>query len=142
MGVTAGRHSTPAGSATAFVLVLFFGFATAFCLIAGVTILVPETALSGIWQIKPEEFTQLLAFRPWSGIGFLLLSCSMAIAAWGCFHNKRWGWRLAVAIFTAHALGDVVQILAGGVVEGAIGITVVGAILLWLTRPQVKAEFK
>jgi len=71
---------------------MFFGVATALRLIAGITILLPETALSGIWQFKPEEFAQLLAFRPWSGIGFLLLSCLMAIASCSCFHRQRWGW--------------------------------------------------
>jgi hypothetical protein len=121
---------------------MFFTAAAVLCLTAGVTVLFPDTALSAIWRIKPGEFARLLDLRPWTGIGFLLLSGLMGAAAWGCLHRRLWGWRMAIAIFTANGIGDVAQIFTGRILAGFIGITVVVAILVWLTRPQVKAAFQ
>jgi hypothetical protein len=51
------------------------------------------------------------------------------------------GIPLSPVIATAHGLGDVAHILAGGIAEGTIGIIVVVAIVFWLMRPGVKAPF-
>jgi hypothetical protein len=121
---------------------IFFIVAALICCVAAFTLLFPETPLSAIWRIKPDAFTQLLQFSPWTGIGFLLLSGAMAATAWGCLHRHRWGWRMALAIFVANGAGDLVQLFAGRVVEGAIGIVVVVTLVLCLTRPEVKSIFK
>jgi hypothetical protein len=128
-------------SYTQVALVCFFVAATVMCAIAGVTLLAPSTALSGIWVIKPQEYADLLELVPWSGIGFLVLSLVMAGAAWGCWQRKLWGWRLAIAIFAANASGDIWQALRGRAAEGILGIAVAGAIILWLSRAKVKAQF-
>jgi hypothetical protein len=129
-------------SHTQVALVLFFGAAAVLCMAAGFTMIFPDTALSAIWSIKPQEFAQLLELRPWTSIGFLLLSGGMGLTAWGCLNGSLWGWRMAIAIFAANGLGDAAQIFAGRVLEGFIGIAVVVAIVFWLTRPQVKAAFQ
>lgn len=49
---------------------------------------------------------------------------------------------MAIAVFAANALGDVGQVFAGRIWEGALGITVAVAIVLWLMRPPVKAAFQ
>lgn len=129
-------------SRTQIALVSFFILAALLCFIAGFTVLFPGTPLSAIWRIKPVEFAQLTALRPWTGLGFFLLSGIMGLTAWGCLHGRLWGWRLAVAIFAANAVGGVGQIFAGHISEGILGIIVVAVIALWLTRPQVKAAFQ
>jgi hypothetical protein len=128
-------------SRTQKVLVSFFLTATLVCFISGVTVLVPNTSLSAVWLIKPDAYLQLLALSPYSGIGFLLLSGVMGATAWGCLHRRLWGWRTALAIFAANGLGDLGQIYAGRTLEGLLGITAVIGIVLWLTRPKVKAAF-
>jgi hypothetical protein len=129
-------------SRTQVALVLFFTAAAALCVVAGFTMIFPDTPLSAVWRIKPGEFAQLLELRPWTSIGFLLLSGWMGLTAWACLNGCLRGWRMAIAIFAANGLGDAVQIFAGRVIEGFIGITVVVAIVVWLTRPQVKAAFE
>jgi hypothetical protein len=111
-------------------------------MVAGFTMIFPYTAISVIWRIKPDEFAQLLELRPWTSIGFLLLSSLMGLTVWGCWNGCLWGWRMAIAIFAANDLGDAGQIVSGRAMEGVIGITVVIAIVFWLTRPQVKAAFR
>jgi hypothetical protein len=122
--------------------VSFFILAAVLCFIAGFTLLFPGTPLSAIWRIKPDEFAQLTALRPWTGIGFFLLSGIMGLTAWGCLQRRLWGWRMAVAIFAVNAVGDIGQIFAGRVSEGLLGIIVVVAIVLWMTRAEVKAAFR
>jgi hypothetical protein len=134
------RGIGPAGY-TAIALGCFFAAACLICLIAGITILWPSTSLWAIWSIKPDDFAQLLDLAPWSGLGFLLLCVVMGAAAWGCWQRRLWGWRLAVGIFTAHALGDVWQIANGSIAEGVLGMAVLAAILLWLTRARVRSGF-
>jgi hypothetical protein len=129
-------------SNTQFALVLFFTAAAVLCMAAGLTMIFPDTALSAIWRIKPDEFAQLLDLRPWTSIGFLLLSGWMGFTAWGCLNGSLWGWRMAIAIFAANGLGDAAQIFTGRIVEGFIGLAVVVTIVFWLTRPRVKAAFQ
>ena len=129
-------------SHTQIALVFFFTAAAVLCLVAGLTMICPDTALSTVWRIKPDEFAQLLKLRPWTSVGFLLLSGWMGFTAWGCLNGRLWGWHMAIAIFVANGVGDAVQIFAGRVIEGLIGISITVAIVVWLTRPQARTAFE
>ena len=127
--------------ATPILLGAFFAFATAMCVLAGVTLLVPGAAAEHVWRIKPDEYHRLLQMGPGVGAGFLLLAFVMALAAYGTFRRRLWGWRLALVIFALNGLGDAVRIPFGAAVEGAIGIAAAATILWWLLRPPVRALF-
>ena len=118
-------------------LVCFFIFAMIMCAVAGVALISPQTSLSVIWEIKPNDYQMLLAFAPWSGVGFLLLSALMAAAAWGTAHRTWWSWQLSIVTFLANGIGDALQMVAGRVMEGAVGVMVTGAIVYWLMRRKV-----
>ena len=109
------------------------------CNAAGITLLFPQTRLRMIWSIKPREYVTLLAYAPWSGIGFLLLSALMVIVAWGVAQRKYWAWQLAIAIFVANGVGDALLMLHNRVFEGAIGVVVTGGVLCWLMRRKIIA---
>jgi hypothetical protein len=122
------HQGTEKRTGTQIALAAFFAIAASICLTAAITVLYPETPLSIIWQIKPDEFAQLIQLRPWTGIGFFLMSGLMGAAAWGCLRRRLWGWRMAVVILAANGLGDLVQIFAGRILEGALGITIAAAL--------------
>lgn len=131
----AGRIRTPEFTGT------FFALASAVALIAGISLGVPGHFLDGVWRIKPTEHALLLqAGRP-AVVGFILLAATMAIAAYGAFARRRWGWWVAVAIFAVHALSDASRIVLGAPWEGLIGVTISVLILTWLSRPRVRASF-
>ena len=119
----------------------FFALAALICAVAGASLLDPEGPLSPMWRIKPDEYRQMLALGPFAGIGFLTLSTVMAAASVGTARRQRWGWRLGCAIFAVNGLADAARIPFGAVTEGMIGLVAASAILWWLARPAVRAEF-
>lgn len=130
-----------AGPFTHRALTLFFAFAAVMSIVAGITLLQPQTPLTAVWAIKPNDYRNLLAFAPWSGLGFLLLSALMATAAWGTSHRTPWSLRLSIAILVANGIGDMWQMLNGRAAEGALGVIVTGALVYWLTRRKVRESF-
>lgn len=126
---------------TPIALGCFFTFATVMTGVVSITLFAPGGPLDAMWQVKPHEYQDLLLLRPASSAGFAALCIAMAATAFGCFRRKRWGWMLAVAIFTINALGDAAHGLSGAWLEGAIGVAIAMLILWWLTQPRVRALF-
>ena len=119
----------------------FFVFAAAACTLAGLSLLMPGSPLDAIWRWKPDEHRQLLALGPLLGMAFLALAVVMTAASFGTFARRRWGLRLAMAIFAVNGLADAARLPFGPVWEGAIGIAVTGFVLWWLSRPRVRRAF-
>jgi hypothetical protein len=119
----------------------FFAISTAITGWTGASLLWAATPFQALWGIKPGARAALSTFAPWTGIGFLLLSLVMALASYGAFRRRRWGRRLALAIFIANALGDASRALDGAWAEAAVGVAVTGVIVWWLLRPPVRALF-
>ena len=104
-------------------------------------LLAPGSAFEEVWGLYPARRSLLMPYRAWLAPGFLLLAIAMALASIGCFRRRRWGWRLAVAIFVVNGLGDLAQLLFGHFLEGGIGVAVAGAILCYLSRPATRSLF-
>ena len=128
-------------SRTPALLGIFFAFATSMCAFAGATLLLPGGPLDALWAVKAEEHRRLLGLGPWVGIGFLALGLVMALASYGAFKRRRWARPLAIGIFAVNAIGDALRIPAGAVAEGLVGIAVTGALIWWLSRPDVRRAF-
>jgi hypothetical protein len=79
------------------------------CVLAGLSLLLPDSGLTAIWSWKQDEYRALLGAAPASGVGFLLLGSVMAIASRGCFGRRRWGWILACLLIAINAAGDAVR---------------------------------
>jgi len=65
----------------------------------------------------------------------------MLVAGIGWFRRRLWAWRLTVGMMAAHLVGDLVNVIRGAVLEGAIGLFAVGVVLAWMLRNSVKKEF-
>ena len=130
----------PPRGLTAVGIFLVFGAVTA--TLAGTSLRWPRTYLDDMWLLNPPAHRELAPYGPIVGLLFLLLGATLAIAAAGWFKRKAWGWWLAVAVIAAQVLGDLLNAFSGRVVEGAIGVTIAGLLLFYLTRPQVRAAFK
>jgi hypothetical protein len=128
--------------ATPILLGAFFAFAAIMACLASLSLLLPDIPLGLIWSFKRAEYAQLLALGPWVGWAFLLLAIAATLASYGSFRRRQWGWVLSLAIFAVNGLGDAIRLMTGAWVEGLIGVCVTAAIVVWLTRPSVRALFK
>ncbi len=120
---------------------IFLLFGAVMASLVGTTLAWRGTLLDRVWTLNPRAYNQLAPFGKAVGIPFLLLSFTLAVASVGWFKHRLWGWRLAVAIIATQVLGDSVNIWSGHYVEGGIGVTIAGALLLYLLRADVKSVF-
>jgi hypothetical protein len=132
------EKTSPRGM-TAIGIFLLFGTVTAF--LAGTTLLWRGTFLDGIWVLNPRAYDELAPLGKTVGLLFLSLAVGLALAATGWLKRRRWGWQLAVAIIGIQVLGDFVNIFFGHAVQGLVGVTIAGALLLYITRPYVRTTF-
>lgn len=134
-----GGHAAEPRGVTAVGVFLLFGVGMA--LLASLTLMWPGTGLARVWLLNPRAYRQLAPFGKTAGILFLVLAAALAIAAAGWFQRRAWGWRLAVALIGTQVLGDLVNIFLGHMTEGAIGVVIAGALLLYLLRADVKTVY-
>ena len=118
---------------------LFFGAGMAS--FAGTTLVWRGTALDRAWELNPVGYRELTKFGTWIGLPFFVLSAAMLVAGIGWFRRRLWAWRLTVGMMAAHLVGDLVNVIRGAVLEGAIGLFAVGVVLAWMLRNSVKKEF-
>lgn len=124
-----------------FLIAVFFALSICILVSVGTALLLPGSAMEVVWNLYPARRAELMPYRAFMGPGFLALATVMLLASVGMFRFRRWGWWLAVTMFAANGLGDIAQLSMGRVLEGAIGVTVAGAILYYLTRPRVRRAF-
>jgi hypothetical protein len=138
----AGVTPVPGSKTTGFAAVgVFLFFGAAMASLAATTLLWQGTVLDRVWTLNPVAHEQLAPLGGWVGILFLLLGAVLAAAGIGWFRRRLWGWRLAIIVILTQLLGDVVNCLRGEWLKGAIGVTVAGALLLFLLQRKIRAVF-
>jgi hypothetical protein len=119
----------------------FFVFGSAMATYAGVTLLIPGTALDRLWILNPVGHARLASLANPAGISFLVLSALLAAAAIGWFRRRRWGWFLGTTIIAINAAGDLANLIAGEHLKGAAGVVIAGLVLIYMTRPRLRSYF-
>jgi len=120
---------------------VFFFFGTLASFLAGITLAFPGTPLDRIWVLNLRAFRELGPLGRPIGIPFLLLSVALAFTTLSWFRHRLWGWRLAVVLVASQVVGGLVHIILGRIAEGVVGLTISGALLFYLLRGKVRAEF-
>jgi hypothetical protein len=120
---------------------VFLVFGSVMAALAGVTLVWPGTPLDRMWRLNARAYAQLVPLGRAAGMPFLLLGYALAVASVGWFKLRIWGWRIAVAVIGIQVLGDVVNIFLKHFVEGAVGVAIAGALLLYLLKAEVKDIF-
>jgi len=121
---------------------IFFIFGATMAGYAAVTLFRPGTFLDALWALNKQGHAGLLPFGRRAALLFVLLSGMLAAAAAGWFRGRHWGWTLGVTIIAINAAGDLVNIARGERLKGAVGLVVAGSLLIYMTRPKVRAYFQ
>ena len=132
---------TPRSAAGLTAVGIFLSFGSLIALLAGISLVWTGTVLDQIWRLNPSAYQHLAPLGKLVGIPFLILSALLGIAAVCWFQRRLWGWRLAVAIIATQVLGDAVNLALGHFLQGATGVLIAGALLLYLLRPQIRTAF-
>lgn len=109
--------------------------------LAGITLVWRGTALDRIWALNPSAYSELSPLGKPMGLLFLSLAAALANADTGWLKRRRWGWQLAVVIIGTQVLGDVMNIFYGHIIQGAVGVSIAGALLFYMTRPFIRDGF-
>lgn len=120
----------------------FFLFGATMAAYAAVTLLKPGTLLDELWVLNKRGHAQLASLGKGAGLGFIVFSASLCAASVGWFRRRYWGWFLGTAIIAINAAGDLVNLATGEHLKGAVGVTIAGSLLIYMTRSAVRNYFK
>jgi len=125
------------------VVILFLIFATLMAAFIGTLLLFPGKLLNFLWRFNPEARTAFQSMGKLSSLLLFVVGAVSAGAAAGIRRRRKWGWRLAVGLFTVSAIGDLVSFfVTGRTLQSASGVLIAGLFLLYLLRPDVRQQFR
>ena len=123
------------------LLVAFFGFGAAICLLTIVALLFPGGALEPIWRLNPDAH---IAFQQLGKLSILLMfvvGAACAAAAIGLGKGARWGIPLALAILFINLVGDLLNAFVRHDLRTFIGLPIGGAMIAYLLlKSRVKDQ--
>jgi uncharacterized membrane protein (DUF2068 family) len=101
----------------------------------------PGQWADAIWRLKPEARTNLATLGPWAIVLMAVVAAGCAAAAFGLWHRRRWGHRLAIIGLGINMLGDTANALVRDDWRTLIGLPVGGAIVAYLLSRRVREWF-
>jgi len=120
---------------------IFLLWGAAMATLAGITLIWPGTFLDHAWALNPAGHAGLTALGRWVGFVFPVLGLALASAGIGWLKQRLWGWMLAVLLIGGNALGDAIRMVSGAWLEGAAGLLIAGALLLYLISARMRRSF-
>jgi hypothetical protein len=121
---------------------VFFLFGATMAAYAAVTLLKPGTVLDRLWALNETGHVQLATLGKSAGLGFAVLSALMFTTAIDWFRRRYWGWLLGTTIIAINAAGDLINGVMGERLKGAVGVTIAGLLLFYMTRSGVRKYFR
>ena len=120
---------------------VFFVFGATMAAYAAITLLKPGTPLDRLWVLNKTGHVRLESLGKGAGLGFLVLSALLFATSFGWFRRRSWGWLLGVSIIAINATGDLVNLVMGEHLKGAVGVAIASLLLLYMTRNGVRQYF-
>lgn len=122
-------------------LAMFFAAGALISLASLLSLATPGGPLEPMWRLNPRAREAFRALGPW-GLVLMAVVCAACVAtAIGLWRRQGWGHRLAIAMFVAQLVGDVVNVSLGIERRAAFGVPIVALLLIYLASPRVRAHF-
>ena len=113
----------------------FLFLATLIAIVVAISLLFPGTFLDRIWNLNPSAYAAFHVLGKLSGVILLVLGVGTGTTAFGLLRQRRWAWWLALVLFSANGLGDLVNLLIGGDRwKSAAGTLIAAAFVFLLVR--------
>ena len=129
----------PAG---VIALALFFAFGAAMSLLAGLALLLPNSALQDIWRLNPQGQVGLAALGSGAILLMLVVGVACGLSAVGLWRGATWGRAVALTVLAVNLLGDAGNALVRGDLRTLIGVPIGAALIAYiLLNGTVRAYF-
>jgi hypothetical protein len=125
----------PAG---VIALTAFFAASTLISFTAALALLVPETALDGIWSLNPVAHEALIDAGVEGVVLLFTVSAGCALAAMGLWLRRTWGRRLGVGVLVVSMLGAFGNVFFRGDGRSLIGLPIVGILTAYLMSERAR----
>ena len=119
-------------------LALFFVVSTLISFTAALALLVPETALDGIWSLNPVAHEALTDAGPWGAVLLLAVSVACAVGAVGLWLHRVWGRRVAIGVMVVNMVGAFGNVFFRGDARSLIGLPIAGILTAYLMSDRAK----
>lgn len=119
-------------------------FSLAAAVVAGVSAIslaFPGSPLEPMWQLNSRGHQAFARMHGWAVLLLAGVSGMCVIAGIGLWRRRPWGYAIAVAGLSAHLLGDILSVVSGTEPRAIIGIPIVVALLVYLSRSYVRSAF-
>lgn len=121
---------------------IFFFFGSVMASFAAFTLFKPGTILDRAWALNKSAHAELMAIGPIMSGPFAVLAVALLVTGVGWRKRRYWGWKLGVTVIAINLVGDVVNTVRGERMKGAIGITIAGLLLVYMTRREMQDYFR
>ena len=122
-------------------LSIFFAAGATISLIAGISLLLPNSFLEPIWRLNPRAYANLARLGLWAVLLLSTVSMLCAAAAIGLWRGSRWGYWLAVGLILTNLLGNVINVVLGTEPRAIVGVPIAAALLAYLIFSKKVREF-
>ena len=121
------------------LIVIFLFLAFILSSLAGISLIKPGTILDMMWQSKKAELESMKPYVLVLGYFLVILGISMLVSGIGLIKKQTWAWWIALIVFSTNGISDLVSSISRAQPESLIGVLIVGLLILYLFKKNVKA---
>lgn len=123
-------------------LSIFFAVGTIMSFTAAISLFFPKSFLQPIWKLNPHGLEAFHHIGIWAIVLLLVVSIFCGLTAFGLWYGKLWGFRIAIGMLIINLIGDIYNFASGTEPRAVIGIPIVGLILFFISKPEIKEYFQ
>lgn len=132
------KHRPPGVTA----LSIFFTAGSAICLVASLSLLLPDSFIEPMWRLNPRARAGFTVMGRWAILLLFTIGISCATAAIGLWRGARYGHRFAFTLIAINLAGDIINTLLGTEPRAIVGVPIALTILIYLASKRVRLFFR
>jgi hypothetical protein len=141
--MTAPRPSSGSFSVVLPTLAALLFLAALVAILTALALAFPSPIWTPMWNLNPDAYQSFHHLGPLAILLLLALACISAAAASGLLLHKKWAWWIALLIFVANGVGDLISLLrTHQIVRFGSGVLIAAGFVLLLSLPLVRRTLR